>query len=699
MKLSKRLIKQMETIIRNKIDTICSQLVKTRYSNPFFNSNVLKIGKQLGVKIIPKSMGFRGCAPIGFFQNRICDIVVSDNDTTNTYEFSQKQKDHLKILVERWNLCPHILFVNPTGKIISMDQYKCSNKRKAEASEPSVLTPDSTWVTASSTRNFMLDDPIIDFLKEKKVKRQRSSSDVSIENETFLSRIFDNGNKFEQLVVSKIKSKIPSKDFIEIAKSYEARSLQKYNLTIASINKQIPVIYQPVLWNHTNKTFGCADLLIRSDYADKLFPSYNTIYPNPVYEVYDIKWSNIKLRASSDHIVNETSVKPYKAQIWIYTDALNKIQTEKSTRGFVIGKSYCRERSVNKVLLAENYTDPFEKLGIIDFTSDSEQENIEKTNQAVKWLKEIKTNNNFCVDPPNDPRLYPNMKNTFDSEFHSVKKDLAQRNKEITMLYSVGKRSRDLALSQGISRYDDPRINSQVLGINKKSKTASLIDGIIDVNRPENEEIITWSSLSNYGKWKTSPVKCYVDIETIGKTVYELDIPKTNFIFMIGLGIQKGLEWEFKVFTTKTLNLNEEQRIIQEFENTMNQIQEKYPKLVQIPVFHWSNYENANLKPYVNISGKFEFFDMCKWFVDDEICVKGALDFKLKSITRALHTSGLTTITWDDNVSGGLDAMSQAYNYYVDGGSEKIIKDIEHYNQIDCKSMSEIHIILENFTS
>jgi predicted RecB family nuclease len=690
----------METIIRNKIDLIFSQLVKTKYLNPFVNQNVLKIAKQIGIDLIPKSMGFNGCSPLGFFGNRMCEIVVSDKKNVDDIEISEEEKIHLKLLIQNWNLCPYILFVSNTGKIISLNQYNKTKKRKRDfevSTDSEVSTnpqiPDNTWITASSTRNYMLDDPIIDFLKERTVKRQRSSSEGS---DTFLSRVFDNGNKFEQKIVERIKLLVPAKDFVEIAKSYEARSLQKYNLTIKAINSGIPIIYQPVLWNHTNKTFGCADLLIRSDYAVKLFPSYPSSNAEPVYEVYDIKWSSIKLRASSDYMVNEISVKPYKAQIWIYTDALNKIQENQSTRGFVIGKNYIRERSVNKVLLTENYLDPFEKLGIIDFSSQVEQENIEKTVEAIEWLKEIKTNNNLCVDPPNDPRLYPNMKNTFDSEYHTVKKDLANKNKEITLLYSVGKRSRDLALSQGIERWDDPNINSAVLGINQKSKLASLIDGIIDINKLDNQENITYAKLSNFGNWKTSKVKCYVDIETIGKTVYSLDIERSNFIFMIGLGVQIGSKWEFNVFTAKTLDSGEEQRIIKEFNLCMNQIQEKYSSSKLIPVFHWSNYENTNLRPYVNISDKFEFFDMCKWFKDDEICVKGAFDFKLKSVTRALHKAGLTEISWDDSVSGGLDAMNQAYIYYKSNLTDKkIIQDIEYYNQIDCRSMAEIHNILQ----
>jgi len=469
--------------------------------------------------------------------------------------------------------------------------------------------------------------------------------------------------------------------------------LSKYKSTIQAIKQSIPVIYQPVLWNHKNKTYGCADLIIRSDYAEKIFPSYPTTdRKDKVYEVYDIKWSSLKLKAGSDHLQNEISVKPYKAQIWIYTDALNKIQTIPATRGFVIGKSYYREKTVNKVPIVETFTDPFEKLALINWESLVEEENIEKTNEAIQWIQEIRTNKQLQVDPPNDPRLYPNMKNTSDGEFHGVKKQLAEKNKEITMLYSVGKRSRDLALESGISRWDDPRINSDVLGFNPSSKLSGMINGIIEINRPDNEEFISFSRLSNFGNWKNSKVACYVDIETIGKTVYSLNIPRSNFIFMIGLGVVIDGKWEHYVYTTKSLDLQEEQRILQEFNLKMIEIAELY-EFNKIPVFHWSNYENTNLKPYVNIPEQFEFYDMCKWFKDDEICIKGAFDFKLKSINRALYSLGLTSTIWNDSVSNGMDAMNQAYNYYMFGESDKVIQDIEHYNEIDCKSMAEIHRI------
>jgi predicted RecB family nuclease len=687
----------MDTVLANKISKFFLNLERISYSNPFVTPDVLKVAKKLDIQLIPKSMGLEGCAPLGFYKNKMCEIILSDLDLTDEHY------THLKYIANNWQMCPHLLYVNPiTNEIMEIEQYNINKRKRLNQS---IEVPDSTWVTASSTRNYMLDDPLIDFLKfqTQSQNNYRSRTSTSSSNsrsrsnsDTFLEKIFENGNKFEEEIINKIKELIPSKDFIEIAKSFEARDLSKYRRTIQAIGQSIPVIYQPVLWNHTNKTYGCADLIIRSDYAKKIFPSYpstgTTSSNGKVYEVYDIKWSSLKLKAGSDNLQNEISIKPYKAQIWIYTDALNKIQPVPATRGFVIGKSYYREKTVNKVPIVETFSDPFEKLGLIDWETSIEEQNIEKTNEAIEWIQEVRTNRDLQVDTTKDPRLYPNMKNTSDGEFHKVKKQLAEKNKEITMLYSVGKRSRDLALESGICKWDDPRINSNILGFNPSCKLSGTINSILEINKPDNEEIISFSQLSNFGNWKNSKVACYVDIETIGKTVYSLNIPRSNFIFMIGLGVVIDGKWTHYVYTTKSLDLKEEQRILQEFNLKMKEIAELY-EFNKIPVFHWSNYENTNLKPYINIPEQFDFYDMCKWFKDDEICVKGAFDFKLKSINRALHSLGLTSTIWDDSISNGMDAMNQAYNYYMIGGSDKVIQDIEHYNEIDCKSMAEIHRI------
>jgi hypothetical protein len=701
----------METVLENKIEKVFTKLEKKSYSNPFINQKVLDYIKNMNIdiKLIPNGFSLNGCVPLGFYNNRMCEIIFDNQYLT------QEQIAHMDKLLDSWGFQPYIIIVNSNDKtILGVEKYE------------KIKTPDNNWVAASYTRNYMIDDPILDYLKNNNSNKRKRYDNA----ETFLDHIFKNGSNFETDIIDHIKTKINSKtDFIEIGKSYEARNLQNYLKTIEAMKKGIPVIYQPVLWNATNKTFGCADLIIKSSFAHNLFSSYqiyNKSFDN-LYEVYDIKWSNLKINYDSDHLTDDLSVKPYKAQLWIYTEALNKMQKTIfnnkciATKGFLIGKSYWSEKVINKKSMSNLYSHPFQELAIVDFENSNEDTNIEKTKLAIKWIKDIKNNKNLCLDPPNDPRLYPNMKNTQDNEFHSIKKQLAEKNKDLTLLYSVSKSARDLALENNIYTYDDPRLSSTILGFSPESKRAKLLDGILDINFKKND-IISFDKLTNYGNWQNASIKCYVDIETINSSLYKLSFNKPNYIFMIGLGIVINNKWTFHVFTVNDLTLDEEFRILFEFENKINELytlnnissvclleQSSNSNLAraEIPIFNWSNYENTNLKPYINISPKFIFYDMCKWFQTDEIFIKGAYDFKLKSVVNALHKLGQTDICWDNStqlndsssIYNGLDAMHMAVKHYTSNykSNNDLIKNIEYYNEIDCKSMWAIHNVLQKF--
>lgn len=678
----------MNTIIEKKINNIFKNLIFGIYHDPFTKpSNIHKFN----FKLIPDNMIYNGCRATGFYENKMCEIINSN------YILTSEQHEHLKLIKTKWNMIPHLLIID-NDEIIEIKQYKVNN-----TIQKSLNFPDNSWIAASRTRNYLLDDPLIDFLKYKNTNtssnKRKHSFDETPSNETFMDRIFAKGNEFEKEIIDKIKLKFPE-HFIQIGESYEAKSYDKYLKTVKAIQDKVPIIYQPVLWNHTNKTFGCGDLIIRSNFAHNLFPSYDNSNEIIKYEVYDIKWSNIRLRAETDEILNESNAKAYKSQILIYTDALNEIQTVKATRGYVIGKSYHRERTVNKKLISEFYSDPFEKLGIIDYVLETEI--VEKTNEAIEWLKEIQTNDKLNIDPPNDPRLFPNMKNNYDNEFSGIKRELAKKNNEITLLYSVGAKQRKLALDEGIREYNDPLLNSHVLGFSKNSKKGKMIDGIIEINRINSDKKILWhqsdnlKDLSNLGYWKTSKIKCYVDIETINNTVYNIDkLSKNNYIFMIGLGVVVDGIWSFFVYTVNKMTLVEEHRILKEFEMKLNEIVDNNMMSDEpVPVFHWSNFENINLKPYIDLNNKIQFYDMCKWFMDEEVCIKGALDYKLKNVVSALNKNDLLDIRWplSSGISNGMNAMNEAYKYYKNEKTDKtIIKDIEKYNEIDCKSMWSIH--------
>ena len=62
--------------------------------------------------------------------------------------------------------------------------------------------------------------------------------------------------------------------FVKICESYQAKDIEKYKYTMAEIEKSTPIIHQAVLHDPVSKIYGCVDLLVRSDWLNKIFINY-----------------------------------------------------------------------------------------------------------------------------------------------------------------------------------------------------------------------------------------------------------------------------------------------------------------------------------------------------------------------------------------------------------------------------------------
>ena len=125
-------------------------------------------------------------------------------------------------------------------------------------------------------------------------------------------------------------------------------------------------------------------------------------------------------------------------------------------------------------------------------------------------------------------------------------------------------------------------------------------------------------------------------------------------------------------------------------------------------LFHWTHAEVSNIAHanarHSNSWKEWEktilWTDMHYVFLHEPVVVKGALNFKLKSIGNAMHKLGLFDTHWDnEGPSDGLDAMISAINLYKKRKEtqdmshieeDKLMIDIAKYNEIDCKIIWEI---------
>lgn len=583
------------------------------------------------------------------------------------------------------------------------------------------------WVAASKTRNSALNDHCLDYFRafnikkfSDKPKKMRFSFEPSskyerihkepIDASSFVDFLLISGNDFEDSIIKDLKHKFKSK-FVKICESYESRNMTFFEQTLDHMKKGTPIIHQAVLYNFEHKVFGSADLLVRSDYINKL-TNTNLLNENEVniqapllndnyhYRVIDIKFSKIHFNSDGKTMRNSSNVKPFKTQIAIYNMALGEMQGYLPDHSYILGNGWILNKTVNKRRIEESDKNPFDKLGTIDYEK-RDADYYESAMEAVSWIKEINERDDFTHDPPNDPRIFPNMCNTYDGFYHGIKKEIAEKYNEITNIWNCGPDNRNNAFNKNIRSWKNPKCNSKTLGV-KGQKTSKMIDNILQFNRKRNKVINIEKIGHNNNNWRSNDLTFYVDFETVGSMLLNSN-SKTNldvegdYIFMVGIGWKCPNEskWNYKCIYVNQITLVEEQRIMKEFNDIIKNLESQYQ--TKAKVIHWSHaersfYNKVNSR-YGYIYDNINWYDLLKFFKDNNILVLDSLNFSLKTVAKNMHKYGLIKSDWTDDMTSGVDAMFyswQEYAKYDDINSSSKFKDVIKYNEIDCKTMFEI---------
>ena len=592
------------------------------------------------------------------------------------------------------------------------------------------ITDWSKWIAATQVKNYLLNDTCLDYIDilhglkkndiyieplqhENKKKLQEYLDEHINYGSSFIEMICNQGLVFERNVIELLNKRIPIK--MVTTEDSQARSVVQFKQTIKFMKQGVPIIYHGVLHDHENKLYGIPDLLVRSDYVNQLTdgdyiknPNIKSIFSKDYhYIVVDIKFSTLKLASDGIHMINDGIVKASKGQLFIYNQILGSLQGHKPECAYVLGKKWRYKK--NSQLFSGNGC--FDRLGVINF-ADRDFEYAEKVQLALDWCKEVRENfNQFTLFPPNDPRLFPNMCNKYDHPNHNIKYKLSKEIKEITSLWYCNTKNREAAFEKGVYKWDDNKCTAEILGITGEWKQPR-VQAILEINQ-QKDDLIRCYNFQNTNNWTIfGELEIFVDYETAN--IHKSDSndgsvcsEDESIITIIGCGYAKNGKWIFKKFTVDQITHKEEIKIVSEFYDYV-QLLTKTHKTTNPRIFHWGHIERTiynKLRSKTKMWGDLNWFDLCKTIQTEIIVFKDALSYGLKEVANALYKHKLLNTSWKNHSKclDGLNAMVSmmecndiAVKNNVSLTNMSIMKDIEKYNEVDCKVMWEIIEVLRN---
>jgi predicted RecB family nuclease len=309
--------------------------------------------------------------------------------------------------------------------------------------------------------------------------------------------------------------------------------------------------------------------------------------------------------------------------------------------------------------------------------------------------------------------MYPNMCNTSDAPWTDIKQSIADKISELTSIWMVGHRNRQIGINNNINNFNSDLCTAEKLGIHGNT-IAPLVNKIIDINRKSTSykyNLINPDKITNNdNNWQfINQDDFYLDFETLSDMWCDTKLDMSNnyihnWIFMIGIGHIVNNQWTYKCFKLNNLDISDENLMMNDFINYIYSIT-KTPRF-----FHWSHAEesilelvnNRHQNKFYDFIRSITFIDMLKIFKSEPIIIKGAVNFKLKQVGKALYKHGLIQSTWlsDSKCPDGFNAMIGASQYYKikKNRDNSILDNIEKYNETDCKVVYEIVNYLRNKT-
>jgi hypothetical protein len=578
------------------------------------------------------------------------------------------------------------------------------------------------WVAAGAIRNWARGDGILDWLDryggEHGIARddQRAAYDERFDFQRFLAK---QGLRFEEKVLEDLAQRV-GLTRIDVDRD-DARSLAAAHETVAAMERGERVIAQGLLRDPQSRTYGRIDLLVRSDVlatlcGDAFGENDDPSFPAPAlhgaawhYRVIDIKYSALELL--KDGSLSTSSDLGTCGQVWTYNQMLGRVQGYVAPFAYVLGRSWRKGNSGR----GDTCWERLARIPVEAYVRPREEPLADVAAAGAAWIRRVRRDGAAWtpLPVPTVGELWPNMKNDHDHPWHVAKREIAEELRELTLLWRVSAAMRDRARERGVTRWDDPRISAELLGIGGEAHPA-VFDAMIAVNRETGPALRPARIDADEGRWREqAPLELYVDFETVN----DLNDDFTSFprkggqslIFQIGCGTYAGGTWQFAQFTARSLTPAAEAEMIDAWLAHVAALarQAGLGGAADARLFHWSAAETVFMEGAYNsararhpergwpLLGWYDLLDRIVHAAP--VVVRGARSFGLKAVARAMRSHRLIETEWGEGLADGTGAMAGAWaaadiagKNGADMAKVELMAEVSRYNEIDCRVMAEV---------
>ena len=577
------------------------------------------------------------------------------------------------------------------------------------------------WVPASAVRHWCDGDPLLDWLDRYGTDRGIPRDDRSAAYDArfdLLRLIAERGRRFEDLVFDHLGKRYAMTRISDVDE--DARSRDAARATWNALAAGDPLVARGVLRDPQSRTYGIADLLVRSDVLAELFPAAFEGEDERVvapalpglrwhYRVVDVRYTTLDLL--KDGTLSASTDLGLVAKLWILNNALGRLQGATPPYSYVLARGWRQGQARG--------TNAFDRLGRVarDALVRSQEKLVgEVAADALAWVQRVRREGaEWNVRPqPSVEELWPNMKDRYDAPWQKAKRDLAEELGELTLVAHVGPRVRAQAHARGVTRIDDPRVSAEFLGIAAQNG-ARAVDAILAADRARDSRYVRPERISaDAGAWRViERVECYVDFETVNDVLDDLrTFPERGgqqLIFQIGCGRCVDGAWTFRSFTAKALTAEAEADMIDEWIGHLRELAREagLGSEREVRLFHWSAAETSAIEnAYRSASARhldrswpdLFWYDLLDRVVQAEpVVVRGAHGFGLKAVANAMFRCGLIGTQWAEGLADGAGVMAGAWHAAQEAvvrglplGEMPVMREIEKYNEIDCRVMAEV---------